>query len=231
MSIATNVERVRERIDSACRRAGRPGSEITLVGVTKTFGADVVDAVIAAGITDVAENRIQEFLAKSPEVTQPCRWHLVGPLQRNKATKAVGRFHLVQSIDRLEIAQSLDRLGRERGVITRALLQVNTSGEAAKHGVTSDDAPAALDAIAALERIDIVGLMTIGPLSTDPEDTRAAFRSLFSLRERLRSTSGLALPELSMGMSGDFEMAIEEGATIVRLGRIITGERSPGPPA
>jgi len=113
-------------------------------------------------------------------------------------------------------------------VTTRALLQVNTSGEVAKHGVPPDDAPTALDAIAALERIDVAGLMTIGPLSIDPADTRAAFRALFSLRERLRSTSGLDLPELSMGMSGDFEMAIEEGATIVRLGRIITGERSPG---
>ena len=231
MSIATNVERVRESVDTACRRAGRSGSEVTLVGITKTFGPDVVDEVIAAGIEDVGENRIQEFLAKSPDVVRSCRWHLVGPLQRNKATKAIGRFHLVQSIDRVEIAQTLDRLGRERGVTTRALLQVNTSGEAAKHGVPPADAPAALDAIAALERIDLAGLMTIGPLSIDPADTRAAFRCLFSLRERLRNTSGLDLPELSMGMSGDFEMAIEEGATIVRLGRIITGERSPDAPA
>ena len=231
MSIATNVERVRESVDTACRRAGRSGSEVTLVGVTKTFGPDVVDEVIAAGIEDVGENRIQEFLAKSPDVVRSCRWHLVGPLQRNKATKAIGRFHMVQSIDRVEIAQTLDRLGQERGVTTRALLQVNTSGEAAKHGVPPADAPAALDAIAALERIDLAGLMTIGPLSIDPADTRAAFRCLFSLRERLRNTSGLDLPELSMGMSGDFEMAIEEGATIVRLGRIITGERSPDTPA
>jgi len=110
MSIATNVERVRERVDTACRRAGRSGSEVTLVGITKTFGPDVVDEVIAAGVEDVGENRIQEFLAKSPDVERSCRWHLVGPLQRNKATKAIGRFHLMQSIDRVEIAQTLDRL-------------------------------------------------------------------------------------------------------------------------
>jgi len=226
MSIATNVERVRETVAAACRRAGRESGEVTLVAVTKTFGADMVDAVISAGIEDVGENRIQEFLAKSPEVAQTCRWHLVGPLQRNKATKAIGRFHLVQSIDRVEIAQTLDRLGRERGVVTRALLQVNTSGEASKHGFAPGDVPAALDAIAALDNIEIEGLMTIGPLSSDPEDTRQAFRTLAGLRERLRGSSGLELPELSMGMSGDFAMAIEEGATIVRLGRIITGERS-----
>lgn len=229
MSITANVTRVRGVIESTCRRIGRQPAEVTVVAVTKTFGPEMVDAVVAAGIEDIGENRIQEFLAKADEVRGRCRWHLVGPLQRNKATKAIGRFHLVQSVDRVEIAQALDRLGRERGVVTRALLQVNTSGEATKHGVTPSGAAGALDEIRRLEHIDIEGLMTIGPLSPDPDDTRRAFRELYELRERLRGASGLPLPELSMGMSGDFEMAIEEGATIVRLGTVITGPRAPRP--
>jgi len=229
-NVAGNVERVRERVAAACQRAGRDSAGVTLVGVTKTFGPEMVDEVVAAGVEDVGENRIQEFLAKSPEVERPCRWHLVGPLQRNKATKAIGRFHLVQSIDRVAIAQTLDRLGEERGLVTRALLQVNTSGEPSKHGVGPNEAAAALDEIAVLAHIEIAGLMTIGPLSSDPEDTRRSFRLLFELRERLRGTSGLDLTELSMGMSGDFEMAIEEGATIIRLGTVITGPRAPRPP-
>lgn len=229
MSIAGNVARVRGIIASTCRRAGRDPAGVTLVAVTKTFGPEMVDAVIAAGVEDIGENRIQEFLAKSGEVRGRCRWHLIGPLQRNKATKAIGRFHMVQSIDRVEIAQTLERLGAERGLLTRGLLEVNTSGEESKHGVSPEEAPAALDAMERLEHLRIEGLMTIGPLSPDPDDTRRAFQGLHELRERLRGTSGLPLPELSMGMSGDFEIAIEEGATIVRVGTAITGPRAPRP--
>jgi pyridoxal phosphate enzyme (YggS family) len=231
MGIAENVARVRENIASICRGAGRDPGEITLVAVTKTFGPEMVDAVVAAGVEDIGENRIQEFLSKSDGVRSACRWHLIGPLQRNKATKAIGRFHMVQSIDRVEIARMLDRLGRERGLETRALLQVNTSGEASKHGVAPSEAAAALDEVRRLEHIRIEGLMTIGPLSPEPGDTRRAFRELYELRERLRNASDLPLPQLSMGMSGDYEMAIEEGATIVRLGTVITGPRAAHPAA
>jgi len=222
--IAENVQRVRERIAGALARAGRTEA-VTVVAVTKTFGPEVVDAVIAAGINDIGENRVQEFLAKSDRVTQPCRWHLVGPLQRNKATKVIGRFQLLHAIDGVRVAEALDRLGRERDERTRVLLEVNTSGESSKHGVDPDDAPAVAAAMGALPGVALAGLMTMGPASVDPAHTRRCFRLLARLRERLNAETGLELAELSMGMSADFETAIEEGATIVRLGRIITGER------
>lgn len=225
-SIADNVSAVRERVAEALERCGRGGERVTIVAVTKTFGAEVVDAVIRAGVSDIGENRVQEFLAKREQVTLPCRWHLVGPLQRNKATKAIGAFHTIQSLDGVRIAQTLDRLGTERGVTTRALLEVNTSAESSKHGVGADEATDVAAEIAALSSISLEGLMTVGPLSMDADQTRRCFRTLFTLRESIRGATGLAMPELSMGMSGDFEIALEEGATILRLGRVITGERS-----
>lgn len=225
-TIADNVARVRERIEGALARCGRPQGAVTIVAVTKTFGADVVNEVIDAGIADVGENRVQEFLAKRDAVTKPCRWHLVGHLQRNKATKTIGAFHMIQSIDGVRIAQTLDRLGSERGIDTRVLLEVNTSGEEGKHGVTPGEAADVAAEVGALRHVTLDGLMTIGPVSVDPVDTRRCFRLLFGLRERIRAASGLPLPELSMGMTGDFEIAVEEGATIVRLGRVITGERA-----
>ncbi len=224
-SIRDNVMRARERIAAALERSGRSGDNVTLVGVTKTWGADMVDALVGAGIEDIGENRIQEFLEKQGHVSCKCRWHMIGHLQRNKAVKAVGCFHCVQSLDSVRIAGALDRLGRERGVTTRALLQVNTSGESSKHGFAEDAAGDGAAQIAALGAIDLVGLMTIGPVTMDPAGTRQCFRRLFGLRERIRHSTGLQLPELSMGMSGDFEMAIEEGATVVRLGTVLTGTR------
>lgn len=227
-TIADNVARVRERVGAALDRCGRAGDDVTVVAVTKTWGPEVVDEVVRAGIEDVGENRIQEFLGKRERVTEPCRWHLVGHLQRNKATKAIGAFHMIQSIDSVRLAQTLDRLGGQRGVTTRGLLEVNTSGETSKHGVWPDEAADIAAEVGALERVDLLGLMTIGPVSIDPVETRRCFRQLYDLRETIRTASGLTLPELSMGMTGDFEIAIEEGATIVRLGRVITGERSGG---
>jgi pyridoxal phosphate enzyme (YggS family) len=225
-SIRDNVMRARERVAAALERAGRPDDHVTLVGVTKTWGADMVDALVEAGVEDVGENRIQEFLEKQGHVSRKCRWHMIGHLQRNKAVKAVGQFHCIQSFDSLRIAETLDRLGRERGVTTRALLQVNTSGESSKHGFAEESAEAGAAEIASLDAVDIEGLMTIGPVTMDPDETRRCFRRLFALRQKIRRSTGLALPELSMGMSGDFEMAIEEGATVVRLGTVLTGTRS-----
>lgn len=224
-SIAENVSRVRERIARALERAGRREGDVTLVAITKTFGAETVAEVIAAGVLDIGENRIQEFLSKAPVISGECRWHLVGPLQRNKATKAVGRFHLVHALDGVRIAQTLDRLGRERGLTTSALLEINTSGEPSKHGIAPESAAEVAAEIAGMAAVDLRGLMTMGPTSMDADRTRECFRDLFEIRERLQSELGHALPELSMGMSGDFEIAIEEGATIVRVGRGITGER------
>jgi pyridoxal phosphate enzyme (YggS family) len=223
--IAGNIQSVRERVDAALRRSGRGGDRLTVVAVTKTFSAEVVRDVIRGGIADIGENRVQELIAKAGEITDPCRWHLVGPLQRNKARKVVGLVHLLQAIDGVAIAQTVDRVAHEAGVRARVLLEVNTSGEATKHGVEPSEAPLVAEELAALAHLDWLGLMTIGPLGGDEAATRACFRKLASLAGDLRGRTGFALPELSMGMSDDFEMAIEEGATIVRLGRVITGER------
>ena len=225
-AIRDNVLRVWERVEAALLRAGRGGDRVTIVAVTKTWGPDMVNALLEAGIEDVGENRIQEFLGKYEMVERPCRWHLVGHLQRNKAAKAIGRFHCVQSLDSIRIAELLSRLGVERGTSTKALLQVNTSQEATKYGLLAEDAEEAAPAISELPAIELEGLMTIGPTSMDPGETRRCFQELFSLRDRINRSSGLSLAELSMGMSGDFEAAIEEGATIVRLGTVLTGERS-----
>jgi pyridoxal phosphate enzyme (YggS family) len=224
-TIAENVARVRERIAGALERSGRGGEEVTVVCVTKTFEAGVVDAVIEAGIEDIGENRVQEFLAKREEVTRSCRWHLVGHLQRNKATKVVGAVDMIQSLDSMRLARTLERIGEERGVTTPVLLEVNTSREDSKEGVSPAEAVELAAAVAQLKRVALEGLMTIGPVTVDPVDTRRCFRELAELRGRIREATGLPLRHLSMGMSGDFEIGVEEGATMVRVGRLITGER------
>jgi len=225
-SIASRVRAVRERIEAACARAGRRAGEITLVGVTKTCGPEIVDALIAAGVSDIGESRIQEFLQKKPRVTKPCRWHFIGTLQRNKASKAVGEFEMIQSVDSLRLAETLARLSVEGGIVTRALLEVNTSGESTKHGFDPGEIDSALERIARLDGIQLEGLMTIGPFTDDPGKIRRAFADLRGMRERSERLLGRSLPHLSMGMTDDFEIAIEEGATIVRLGRILVGERA-----
>ncbi|MGD8412681.1 MAG: YggS family pyridoxal phosphate-dependent enzyme [Candidatus Latescibacterota bacterium] len=225
-SIRDNVLRVQERVQAALRAAGRSGDRVAIVGVTKTWGAEMVDALVEAGIEDVGENRVQEFLAKRGQVKRRCRWHLVGHLQRNKAAKVVGQFHCVQSLDSIRIAEALSRLGVEKGVTTRALVQVNTSREPSKHGFAVEEVVEAAAAIAELPAIELDGLMTIGPVSTDPEETRRCFRELYELRETTNRSLNRPLEQLSMGMSGDFETAIEEGATIIRLGTVLTGKRS-----
>ncbi len=226
-TVKENVIRVRERVSEAQRRAGREGENVVLVAITKTFDADIVRAVIAAGITDIGENRVQELLAKQDVIGRDaCRWHLVGPLQRNKAGKIVGRVELLHAIDGIRIAETLDRIARERGVRMPFLLEVNTSGEASKHGVSPMDAREAADKLMRLEGLAWEGLMTIGPLSGGEPEARACFRALAQLAAKLRAATGRDLPVLSMGMSDDFETAIEEGSTMIRVGRGITGKRA-----
>jgi len=227
VEIRENVARVRERVAAALERSGRSGQEVTIVGITKTFGPEAVNALIDAGVTDVGENRVQEFLAKRDAVGPRCRWHLVGHLQRNKASKVVGRFHAVHSIDSLRIAEALDRLGAECGARTRVFLQVNTSAEQTKYGFPVEEAAEGALRVAELANLEFLGLMTIGPVSVDPATTRACFRTLRRLREDIEKSLKTPLADLSMGMSEDFEIAIEEGATVIRLGRVLLGERRP----
>lgn len=224
-TIADNLRRIRRRIAAACDRVGRSPNEVTIVAVTKTHGPDVVDAVVAAGIEDIGENRIQEFLDKKRRVTRPCRWHLVGTLQRNKAGRAMGEFDLIHSVDRIKLAETLARLSTERNLITRILLEVNTSGESTKHGFTRNELPGAVNRIVELTGLRVEGLMTIGPLEGDEMATRSAFRSLAHARTLIEDRCRVRVPVLSMGMSEDFEIAIEEGATMIRLGRILIGPR------
>jgi|SRR5579859_569284 len=198
---------------------------VTLVAVTKGFGPEAVAAALAAGLTDVGENRVQEALGKMerPECAG-ATWHLIGHLQRNKARQAAGRFALVHSIDSLELAVEVDRrLGD--GATQRVLLQVNVAGEAQKSGCAPGAAPALVKRIAALPRLRLDGLMTLAPLTEDVDLQRRAFRALRDLRDTLQEDERW-LPTLSMGMSGDFGMALEEGATMIRLGTALFGPRT-----
>jgi PLP dependent protein len=227
--IATNVSAVRDRIAAACARAGRTPEEVTLVAVSKTFTGDAVEAAVAAGITDLAENRVQEFVEKADRF--PSRhaggsvtWHMIGHLQRNKCRDVVARADLFHALDSLRLARELDRRAGEAGRVLPCLVQVNVSGEESKFGFAPSELRAFVREIAAYQHLAVRGLMTLAAPVDDPEDVRPQFRLLRSLRDDLRETvDGLDL--LSMGMSGDYEVAIEEGATHVRIGSAIFGRR------
>ncbi len=219
MTIRDNLERVRGRIEAACQRAGRDPSDVTLIGVTKTVGPEAVAEAYEAGLRDFGENRVQEAVAKIDAIGQlglSPRWHLIGHLQTNKVKAAAGRFAILHSIDSLRLAEALSR--RYQTDVS-VLLEVNIAQDAAKYGFAAEEVATALSEIAVLPHLDVRGLMTIAPITDDPEETRPTFRRLRELRD------DLALNELSMGMSGDFEVAIEEGATMVRVGTAIFGPR------
>jgi len=218
--------RVLERIAAAAVRAGRDPAAVTLVAVSKTVPAEAVRDAVAAGITVLGENRVQEAAAKIPEVTG-ARWHLVGPLQSNKARRAVELFDVIESVDSVELAARLDRIVREvrPGARYPILLQVNVDRDPAKAGFAPDALGDAVERIAELDALETAGLMTIGRLVERPEDARSSFRGLRVMAERLRGGGRGLGTALSMGMTDDFEVAVEEGATIVRVGRALFGER------
>ncbi len=233
-SVAANLERVRERITRAAERAGRDPAEITLVAVTKTFPAEAIREAFAAGVRHFGENRVQEWEAKQPLVCDlPATWHLVGHLQTNKARRAARLFHTVDSLDCVKLAQKLNTAlaelaaGSGPGQADRlsVLLEVRLAPEETKHGAEPQDLPALAEAVAGLKFLDLRGLMCVPPLLNDPAQVRPYFRRLRELRDILQQQLRRALPELSMGMSHDFEVAIAEGATQVRLGTAIFGPR------
>lgn len=213
---------VRERIAAAQARAGVT-HEVRIIAVTKGHSVAAVRAAAAVGLVDIGENRVQEALAKQAEAPSGLTWHLIGSLQRNKARQAVGRFGLIHSVDRLDLVDELARRvpagGRQQ-----VLVEVNCSGEAHKGGASPEDSGRVVDAVLARSSLECRGLMTMAALSDDREVQRTAFRRLRQVQDALRAR-GIALPELSMGMSGDYETAVEEGATMVRLGTILFGER------
>lgn len=201
--------------------------EVRIVAVTKTHPPAAIEAAAAAGLRDVGENRVQEALEKQAQLnTASVDWHLIGTLQRNKARLSVGRFALIHSVDRLELAVELARRVAP-GDVQAVLVQVNCSGEPQKGGVEPEGLPALLDALKPLESLDVRGLMTMSALTDDQTEQRRAFRLLRDLRDT-SERAGHRLPELSMGMSGDYPVAVEEGATMIRLGTVLFGERTSG---
>ncbi len=225
--VAARLAEVRRRIAAAAAAAGRDPAGITLVAVGKTFPAAALQAAVEAGVTDLGENRVQEAAAKRPHVSGG-RWHLIGPLQRNKAKTALELFDAVHTLDRPELAERLELLLAESWPQRRlpVLLEVNLGGEPQKAGVQPAAAAALLGRVLACSHLEARGLMAIPPWCEEPEASRPHFRALRELRDRLEEEVGVPLPELSMGMSHDFELAIAEGATMVRIGTAIFGARA-----
>ncbi|HEX8905760.1 MAG TPA: YggS family pyridoxal phosphate-dependent enzyme [Longimicrobiaceae bacterium] len=224
--LAGRLARVRERIERARERSGRTG-EVTLVAVTKTHPPEVVRAAIAAGVTDVGENRVQELAAKVDAVGRSAaRWHLIGHLQRNKVGKALPLFDLLHSLDSVRLAEALSAEAEKTGTTVRALVEVNSAGEESKEGLPAAEAVEAIGRIAELPGLELLGMMTMAPFTDDESVIRRAFRTTRELCERAaRQVPAFRAEHLSMGMSNDFEIAVEEGATLVRVGSSIFGER------
>lgn len=227
--IARNLDRIRERIARAAESAGRRQEDIQLVAVSKTHPPETIRKAIHAGQAAFGENRVQDALPKIDALPPETVWHFIGHLQSNKVRKALGRFALFHGVDNLDLARHMDRIAGELGLEARILLEVNVSGEESKFGFAPETLPAALEALIALPRLRIEGLMTMAPYAENPESARPHFARLRELRDALARTAGLPLPQLSMGMSGDFEQGITEGATIVRVGSAIFGERPAAP--
>ena len=224
MTVADNVRDVAERISRAAARAGRRVEDIKLVAITKTVDIDMIREAIEAGVRVFGENYLQEARGKIAAIGHGVEWHMTGHLQRNKARDAVNLFDMVQTIDSLELAQELDKRARSAGKIISGLIEINIGGEGSKSGIGEDELNPLLDSIKVLNNLTIQGLMTIPPYFDDIEKVRPYFKRLRDLRDAANN-KGFSLKELSMGMSHDFEIAVEEGATIVRIGTAIFGER------
>jgi PLP dependent protein len=225
-SIAENLERVRKQILHAAAKAGRTVDEVELVAITKTHPAENVREAVEAGQTLFGESRVQEARVKIPELPSNLLWHFVGHLQKNKIRHALPLFDLFHSVDSLALAQEMDRIAADEGMRPRVLLEVNVAGEGSKFGFAPDKLREQMEALLALQRLSILGLMTIPPLADKAEASRRYFAQLREVRDRLQTEFHVDLPQLSMGMTQDFPIAVEEGATLVRIGTAIFGERS-----
>jgi pyridoxal phosphate enzyme (YggS family) len=224
-SVSQNLERVHEQIAQAAAKAGRAIEDIELVAITKTHPAEKVREAIEAGQTLFGESRVQEARAKIPELPSNTRWHFVGHLQKNKIRHALPLFEMIHSVDSLVLAQDIDRIAEEEGLHPRVLLEVNMAGEGSKFGFSSEKLRDQMEELLALPRLSILGLMTIPPVAEEAEESRKYFVQLRELRDRLQMEFRVDLAQLSMGMTQDFPVAIEEGATLVRVGTAIFGER------
>src|SRR2546423_2826068 len=225
-SIAENLERGREQIAHAAAKVGRAPNEVELVAITKTHAAEKAREAIQGGQRLFGESRVQEARAKIPELPSAIRWHFVGHLQKNKIRDAVPLFEMIHSVDSLALAQEMNRIAEEEGMRPRVLLEINVAGEGSKFGFAPDKLREQMEALLALPRLSVLGLMTIPPLAEEAEESRKYFVQLRELRDRLQTEFRVDLAQLSMGMTQDFPIAIEEGATLVRVGTAIFGERS-----
>ena len=225
VSIAQNLERVREQIAQAAAKAGRVVKDVELVAITKTHPADKVREAVEAGQTLFGESRVQEARAKIPELSSNVRWHFVGHLQKNKVRQALPLFEMIHSVDSLALAQDINRIADEEGLYPRVLLEVNVAGEGSKFGFAADQLRQQMEALLALGRLSIEGLMCIPPLAAESEDSRKFFVEVRELRDSLEKEFNMKLQQLSMGMTQDFPIGVEEGATLVRVGTAIFGER------
>lgn len=217
---------VRNRIASACVRSGRSAGDVELIAVSKTFGAEAVREAVAAGQQSFGESRLQEAEPKIAEVGGGLRWHFIGSIQRNKVRRILGCCEVLHSIDSLRLARHVSQVASELGVTPSVFLQVNLAGEETKGGFATAEIRESIAGLAALKSVELRGLMAIPPAVADPEESRPWFRALRELRDELVETAGVDMPFLSMGMSGDYEVAVEEGATHVRVGSAIFGNRS-----
>jgi len=228
MTVVENIRRVREVIADAAARSGRSPADVRLMAVTKTVDDGRVAEAVRAGVDIIGENYVQEAKRKLETMGKSCEWHLIGRLQTNKAKYAVRLFDMIHSVDRLELAAEIDRRAREAGIVMRVLIEVSIAGEETKSGVPIADALPLVRAVAPLPNLSVRGLMTMPPWFDDPEEARPCFRALRELRGRIEAERipRVEMRELSMGMTGDYGVAVEEGATIVRVGRGIFGQRN-----
>ncbi len=224
-AIAERLRAVRERIAAACDRAGRAPGEVELLAVSKTFPSEVVREVAEAGQCLFGENRAQEAVEKIPMLPDSLRWHFIGHLQRNKARKILPLVEAVHSVDSLRLAGHINQVAADLGLSPKVYLEVNIAGEASKHGFQPGDLRASMQALLALPQLEILGLMAVPPVGPDAGASRPWFLAMRALRDELSAAHGVPLGGLSMGMSNDFEVAIEEGSTIVRVGSSIFGRR------
>lgn len=225
-NVASNLAKVNQRVAEAALRSGRAADEVQLLVVSKTWSADRVAEVVSAGHLAFGENRVQEAEEKIPQLPEHLEWHLIGHLQRNKARKALPLFQTIHSIDSLKLARYTSNIAGELGKKPDVYLQVDLAGEESKNGYDPEALRAELGDLMKLKNLSILGLMCIPPMAATPDDARPWFIKLRELRDELEQRSGQLLPGLSMGMSGDYEVAIEEGSTIVRVGSAVFGSRS-----
>ncbi|MEK6775373.1 MAG: YggS family pyridoxal phosphate-dependent enzyme [bacterium] len=227
MFIAENIEKIRKRAQRSARHAGRDPDGITIVAVTKTVDAERIQEAVSAGISVLGENRVQDAREKIQKIDRAVQWHMIGHLQTNKAREAAALFDMVHSVDSLRVAQALNVEAGKQGKKLPVLVQVNISEEESKSGVKAQEALNLVKSVAAMENLTVQGLMTMPPYAEDPEKSRWVFRSLREMRDRIAEMDiqGVCMTHLSMGMSHDFETAVEEGATLIRIGTAIFGER------